>query len=61
MCGLSGVSPTDGGLRKNPSHHSHYSHYYDAATRQIVDEYMAVDLLRFGYSFESENDAAPAK
>jgi len=54
VCGLRGVTATDGGLRKNPSRHAHYSHYYDDATRRIVDEYMAVDLLRFGYSFESQ-------
>jgi len=60
VCGLRGVAATDGGLRKNPSRHAHYSHYYDAATRRIVDEYMAVDLLRFGYTFESQPEPAPA-
>ena len=40
VCGLRGVTATDGGLRKNPSRHAHYSHYYDDATRRIVDEYV---------------------
>ena len=58
VCGLRDVSYADGGLRKNPSVHTHYSYYYDAETRRIVDEYMGVDLARFGYTFEERKEAA---
>ena len=54
ICGLRGVAYADNGLRKNPSRHTHYSYYYDDAARRIVDEYMAIDLQRFGYAFETE-------
>ena len=56
ICGLRGVAYSDNGLKRNPSHHTHYSHYYDDATRRIVDEYMAVDLQRFGYSFAASGE-----
>ena len=42
----------DAELRRNPSSHGHYSEYYDAETRRIVDAYMAADLKAFGYQFE---------
>ena len=42
VCGVRGVAASDGGLRRNPSRHAHYSHYYDAATRRIVDECAAI-------------------
>ena len=58
ICGLRGVAYADNGLRKNPSRHTHYSYYYDDAARRIVDEYMAIDLQRFGYAFETEPAAA---
>ena len=54
ICGLSRVSYSDGGLRRNPSSHVHYSRYYDDESRRTVAEYMAVDLDRFGYRFEAE-------
>ena len=36
------------------THHHPIAYYYDDATRRIVDEYMAVDLQRFGYAFETD-------
>ena len=48
----------DGGYKRNPSSHAHYSAYYDAPTRRLVAEYMGADLERFGYRFESEAEAA---
>ena len=54
ICGLRGVVAGDNGLRRNPSKHVHYSHYYDDETRRIMEEYMAVDLQRFGYTFETK-------
>ena len=44
----------DAELRRNPSSHSHYSTYYDDATRRIVESYVASDLQAFGYRFEAE-------
>ena len=53
ICGFAHTPyAADAGLRRNPSSHGHYSEYYDAATRRIVDEYMGVDLRVFGYKFE---------
>lgn len=49
-----GAEGADGGLKRNPSAHAHYSIYYDEPTRRIVDEYMGADLAAFGYTFESE-------
>ena len=54
ICGLSRAPYADGGLRRNPSSHGHYSTYYDDETRKIVAEYMAADLRYFGYSFDSD-------
>ena len=33
--------------------HQHYSHYYDAGSRQRVEDYYRDDLQRFGYRFEA--------
>lgn len=32
--------------------HWHYSHYYDASTRDLVAAYYAKDIAAFGYTFE---------
>ena len=52
ICGLAKAPYADGGLRRNPSSHGHYSDYYDDETREIVAEYMAADIRHFGYAFE---------
>lgn len=57
ICGLKTISyeqATGGasGTRRNPSHHLHYSHYYDEPTRRIVEAYVGADLAAFGYTFE---------
>ncbi|KAL1504932.1 hypothetical protein AB1Y20_008699 [Prymnesium parvum] len=52
ICGLANVPYADNGLRRNPSSHGHYSEYFDDDTRRIVAEYMAADILYFGYAFE---------
>ena len=54
VCSLRGVPYADGGLRKNPSMHAHYSRYYDDQTRRIVAQYMQADIDRFGYTFEQQ-------
>jgi hypothetical protein len=41
--------------RRNSRFHWHYSHYYDDATRDLVADYYAQDIRRFGYCFESPN------
>lgn len=53
ICGFSRAPyAADADLKRNPSSHGHYSEYYDAATKRIVDDYVAADLAAFGYSFE---------
>lgn len=37
---------------RNRRLHWHYSHYYDRTTRDIVANYYARDVARFGYQFE---------
>lgn len=36
------------------SNHDHYSRYYDATTRELVQRAYSVDLDELGYSFEEE-------
>ena len=36
----------------NPSKHTHYSAYYDAAAQDVVARHMAADIKQFGYRFE---------
>jgi hypothetical protein len=53
VCGLARTNYDDGvDERRNPSHHAHYSEYYDDETRRTVESYMASDLAAFGYTFE---------
>jgi len=57
ICGLKAISYEQAsggssGSRRNPSHHLHYSHYYDEPTRRIVEAYVGADLAAFGYTFE---------
>jgi len=40
--------------------HRHYSHYYDAASRQRVEDYYRDDLERFAYRFEADPQDIPA-
>lgn len=61
ICGLSRVQYADGGLRRNPSSHGHYSDYYDDETRQTVVEYMAADVHAFGYSFRTRAEEEEAQ
>jgi len=58
ICGLAKAPYADGGLRRNPSSHGHYSEYYDDVTRQILAEYMAADIRHFGYQFERPDAGA---
>lgn len=61
ICGLAQTPYADQlDLRRNPSSHAHYSLYYDAETRRIVDEYMSADLASFGYTFEPPPSEAHA-
>jgi tetratricopeptide (TPR) repeat protein len=39
--------------RKNPSRHSHYSHYYDDELRQLIADKEYSLIQSFGYCFES--------
>lgn len=41
---------------ENRSGHGHYSTYYDATTRGLVEERCAADIARFGYRFEAVDD-----
>jgi chondroitin 4-sulfotransferase 11 len=36
----------------NQSQHSHYSQWYNAKTRQLIEERFARDIALFGYQFE---------
>ena len=40
----------------NPSSHAHYSAYYDAKTKAILDRHMAADIRTFGYTFEAQRE-----
>jgi len=55
ICGFNNVPYADGGLKRNPSSHDHFSLYYDDETRALVARYMAADIARFGYSFDEPN------
>jgi hypothetical protein len=35
--------------------HGHYSGYYSARTRRVVESRWAVDIERFGYAFEGQS------
>jgi len=58
ICGL-GATPYNADpqatARRNPSHHEHYSYYYDEPTRRIVEGFMAADLVAFNYTFSHES------
>lgn len=43
----------DYGRRKNTSRHSHYSHYYDEALRDLIAEKESALIERYGYTYES--------
>ena len=42
-----------GGEKTYQTERRHYSSYFDAASRQLVESYFAHDLERFAYRFES--------
>jgi hypothetical protein len=44
--------------RRNRRWHSHYSWYYDDATRELVASYYARDIAAFGYRFETSPGCA---
>ena len=58
ICGFASTPYSDGAdLKRNPSTHAHYSTYYDADTRKLVEAYVDADLKAFGYSFEEQATA----
>lgn len=53
VCGTLGISP--GALpRYNRSSREHYSKYYDDELREVVRARFAVEIERFGYTFEED-------
>jgi tetratricopeptide (TPR) repeat protein len=46
--------------RRNVSRHSHYSHYYDDALRDLVAERERTLIERYGYHFEARKPAGAA-
>ena len=42
----------------NASMHRHYSVYYSAFARELIEHAFPEDIVHFGYQFESESDAA---
>ena len=56
ICGFKTTAYADSTIdqKRNPSTHAHYSTYYDAETKRIVEQYMAADFATFGYKFETE-------
>lgn len=43
--------------KKNSSSHSHYSHYYDAALRELIAERERDMIDTYGYAFETKDEA----
>jgi hypothetical protein len=41
---------------ERPSEHAHYSTYYDDASRATIARWFAVDIDRFGYSFDTASE-----
>ena len=50
ICGEIGI--VESLPHKNKSKHRDYKSYYDDYTRSLVDEHFALDIERFGYSFD---------
>jgi hypothetical protein len=51
VCGTLGISPATL-PRYNRSSREHYSKYYDAELRRLVQTRFAAEIERFGYAFE---------